>query len=164
MMWPFKWKHSACTFTWCYFFVKILENEIWKFARNLPLATFGSERVKLSCQWPKLEIFLNSHKKNVVYWNRLIALSIILSIRESKLVRIKLIKWPYIGLETKQEGRNTQLSKVSRFLFKSFHIRRLQKQLFILPYKSLYFERYPTVLMVIFRAWATCVKTRTHAI
>ena len=27
-------------------FVEILENEIWKFARNLPLATFGSERVK----------------------------------------------------------------------------------------------------------------------
>ena len=46
MMWPFKWKLSACTFTWCYLFVKIFENEIWKFGRNLPLATFGSERVK----------------------------------------------------------------------------------------------------------------------
>ena len=46
MMWPFKWKLSACTFTWCYLFVKILENEMWKFGRNLPLATFGSERVK----------------------------------------------------------------------------------------------------------------------
>ena len=45
-MWPFKWKLSTCTFTWCYLFVKILENEIWKFGRNLPLATFGSERVK----------------------------------------------------------------------------------------------------------------------
>ena len=45
------------------FLVKILENEIWKFARNLPLATFGSERVKLNCQWPKLGIFFNSHKK-----------------------------------------------------------------------------------------------------
>ena len=45
MMWPFKWKLSTCTFTWCYLFVKILENEIWKFGRNLPLATFGSERV-----------------------------------------------------------------------------------------------------------------------
>ena len=45
MMWQFKWKPSACTFTWCYLFVKILENEIWKFGRNLPLATFGSERV-----------------------------------------------------------------------------------------------------------------------
>ena len=43
---PFKWKLSACTYTWCYWFVEILENEIWKFARNLPLATFGSERVK----------------------------------------------------------------------------------------------------------------------
>ena len=45
MMWPFKWKLSACTFTWCCLFVKILENEMWKFGRNLPLATFGSERV-----------------------------------------------------------------------------------------------------------------------
>ena len=34
---------------WCYLFVKILENEIWKFGRNLPLATFGSERVKEEC-------------------------------------------------------------------------------------------------------------------
>ena len=46
MMWPFKWKLSACTFTWCYLFVKLLENKIWKFGRNLPLATFGSERLK----------------------------------------------------------------------------------------------------------------------
>ena len=34
---------------WCYLFVTILENEIWKFGRNLPLATFGSERVKEEC-------------------------------------------------------------------------------------------------------------------
>jgi len=27
-------------------FLKIFENEIWNFGRNLPLATFGSERVK----------------------------------------------------------------------------------------------------------------------
>ena len=46
IVWPFRWKLSACTFTWCYLFVRILENEIWKFGRNLPLATFGSERVK----------------------------------------------------------------------------------------------------------------------
>ena len=45
-MWPFKWKLSTCTYTWCYLFLTILENEIWKFGRNLPLATFGSERVK----------------------------------------------------------------------------------------------------------------------
>ena len=44
-MWPFKWKLSACTFTWFYLFVQILENEICKFGRNLPLATFGSARV-----------------------------------------------------------------------------------------------------------------------
>ena len=49
MMWPFKWKLSACIYTWCYLFVKILGNEIWKFGRNLPLATFGSERVKEEC-------------------------------------------------------------------------------------------------------------------
>ena len=46
MMWPFKWKLSACTFTCYYLFLKILENEMWKFGRNLPLATFGSEKVK----------------------------------------------------------------------------------------------------------------------
>ena len=36
----------ACTFTWYYLFLKMLGNEIWKFGRNLPLATFGKERVK----------------------------------------------------------------------------------------------------------------------
>ena len=46
MMWPFKWKLSTCTFTWCHLFLKILENEIWNFGRNLPLATFGSEGLK----------------------------------------------------------------------------------------------------------------------
>ena len=46
MMWPFKWKLSACTYTWYYLLLKRLENESWKFGRNLPLATFGSERVK----------------------------------------------------------------------------------------------------------------------
>ena len=48
-MWPFNWKLSVCTFTRCYLFLKILENEIRKFGRNLPLATFGSERVKWKC-------------------------------------------------------------------------------------------------------------------
>ena len=47
MMWPFKWKLSACNLTWCYLFVKILENEIWKFGQNLPLATFSSERINV---------------------------------------------------------------------------------------------------------------------
>jgi len=46
MMWPFKWNLSTCSFTWCYLFFKILQNEIWTFGRNLPLATFGSERVE----------------------------------------------------------------------------------------------------------------------
>ena len=46
MMWPFRWKLYACTFTWRHLFLKILENEIWNFGRNLPLATFGSEGLK----------------------------------------------------------------------------------------------------------------------
>ena len=51
MMWPFKWKLSACTFTWFYLFVKILRNKIWIFGRNLPSATFGSEKVKANKLW-----------------------------------------------------------------------------------------------------------------
>ena len=35
--------NPACTFSWCYLFVN---NENWKFGRNLPLGTFGIERVK----------------------------------------------------------------------------------------------------------------------
>ena len=42
MMWPFKWKLSAFTYTYS----KFQQNEIWKFGRNLLLAKFGSERVK----------------------------------------------------------------------------------------------------------------------
>ena len=42
-----KWKFSACTYTWYYLFFKISQNEIWKFGRNLLLAKFGSERVKM---------------------------------------------------------------------------------------------------------------------
>ena len=34
-------------------FLTIFENEIWKFGRNLPLATFGSERVKTTA-WPSM--------------------------------------------------------------------------------------------------------------
>ena len=33
--------------TFCFSNFKMLENEIWKSGRNLPLTTFGSERVKL---------------------------------------------------------------------------------------------------------------------
>ena len=56
MMWPFKWKLSACTVTWCYVFFKILQNEIGKLGRNFRLATFGFERVKFltlrsRCVW-----------------------------------------------------------------------------------------------------------------
>ena len=35
MMWPFKWKLSSCTSTWCYLFFKISQNEIWIFDQNL---------------------------------------------------------------------------------------------------------------------------------
>ena len=48
-------------------------------------------------------------------------------------------------------GETHILSEVSPFLFKSFHIRRLQKQSFFRI-----FERYATLPMVIFRAWAAC--------
>ena len=34
-MWPFRRKLSASIFTWCRLFLKILENEIWNFGRNL---------------------------------------------------------------------------------------------------------------------------------
>ena len=56
---------------------------------------------------------------------------------------------PARELHTKEE---TQLSlgDISRFLSKSGHIRRLQKQkFFFLPYKSLHFERHSTVTSVI---------------
>ena len=40
MLWPLKWKLSACTFTECYFFFRISQKEIWKFGQNLLLAKF----------------------------------------------------------------------------------------------------------------------------
>ena len=42
MMWPFKWKLSACTYTWCYLFVKIFDNEIWNLVEI--------------CLWPHLAV------------------------------------------------------------------------------------------------------------
>ena len=48
-----------------------------------------------------------------------------------------------------KKKHTTYATEVSRFLFKSLYIRRLQKQFFFLPYKSVYFERYATVPMVI---------------
>ena len=45
-MWSFKWKLSAFTFTSGHLFLKILENEIGNFGRNLPLGTFGNEGLK----------------------------------------------------------------------------------------------------------------------
>ena len=51
---------------------------------------------------------------------------------------------------------NFAVSKVSRLLFKSFYIHGYRNNIAFLPYKSLYFECYTTVPMVIFRAWATC--------
>ena len=41
MMWPFKLKLSACTYTWCYFVYKTC-----KLGRNLLWAKFDSEMVK----------------------------------------------------------------------------------------------------------------------
>lgn len=51
---------------------------------------------------------------------------------------------PARELLTKEE-KQLSLGDVSRFLSKSGHIRRLQKQYFFLPYKSLHSERYATV-------------------
>ena len=57
--------------------------------------------------------------------------------RESKRVPIKPIKWPQISLETTQERRNTQLKQGQLI---SVQILLHSKQLFFLPYKSLYSE------------------------
>ena len=77
-------------------------------------------------------------------------LGILCQDRESKTAKtaapIKSISLSVPKPHKKEETLN--LSKVSRFLFNSFYIRRLQKQLFFLPYKSLYFERYATVPML----------------
>ena len=51
---------SACTFTRCYLFVKILDNEIGNLLEILRLATFGSERVKERCH----EIYQNLNRGN----------------------------------------------------------------------------------------------------
>ena len=42
--------NKSSTYTWCYLFCKILQNEICKLTRNLPLASFGSETVKTPSQ------------------------------------------------------------------------------------------------------------------
>ena len=58
--------------------------------------------------------------------------------------------------ETTQERRNTQIiARLADFYFNPLPS-GYRNNCFFLPYKSLYFERYATVLMVIFRAWATC--------
>ena len=82
------------------------------------------------------------------FWNRFA--SILCRDRESKTAKtaapVKSISLSVPKPYKKEETLN--LSKVSWFLFNSFYIRRLQKQLFFLPYKSLYFERYATVPML----------------
>ena len=86
------------------------------------------------------------------FWNRFA--SILCRDRESKTAKaaapIKSISLSVPKPHKKEETLN--LSKVSWFLFNSFYICRLQKQLFFLPYKSLYFERYAAVHA---DAWAT---------
>ena len=56
MMWPFKCKLSACTYTRCYLFFRIWENEIVTFGWNLVLAKFGSEKVERSLSPYKLPL------------------------------------------------------------------------------------------------------------
>ena len=48
MMWTFKCKLSACTFTWCCLFFRVWENEIATFGWNFLLDKFGSEKVERS--------------------------------------------------------------------------------------------------------------------
>ena len=61
-MWPFKWKLSTCTVAFCYLFCKMLQNEICKLGQNLPLATFGSERVNdVVCLYTDRSIWRNWH-------------------------------------------------------------------------------------------------------
>ena len=55
------------------------------------------------------------------------------------------------------------LNKVSRFLFNPFTFIGYRNNFFFLPFKSLYFERYVTVPLVIFRVRATCTKTEVSA-
>ena len=45
MEWPLTSNRVCkCTFTWCFLFFNILQNEIWDLLSNF---AFGSERVKL---------------------------------------------------------------------------------------------------------------------
>ena len=64
MMRPFKWKLSACTVTFCYFFVQILENEIWKFGGNLPLATLALKGLIVSLVSILPVLFLPSPRRD----------------------------------------------------------------------------------------------------
>ena len=81
MMWPFKWKLSACTYTWCYLFFKILQNEICKRTQNLPLASFGSEKVNGFL----LQYYLGVNKKYL--------LSHHLELRSVRQTAINLFSW-----------------------------------------------------------------------
>ena len=71
-MWPFKWKLSASTFTWCHLFSQLSQNEIWKFGPNVLLAEFGSERVK---HWHKTTWNGNKWHKDGLNTDRDIAYS-----------------------------------------------------------------------------------------
>ena len=71
MMWPFKKKFSACSFTWCYLFSEIWQNEIWTFGRNLPLAKFGSERVEGIYVSSKWDLLFNLCRIRKVMWGPL---------------------------------------------------------------------------------------------
>ena len=54
-----------------------------------------------------------------------------------------------LGQKPHRKEETHNLTEVHQFLVKSFHIRRLQKQLLFLPYSSLYFECCSTVPVVI---------------
>ena len=63
MMWPFKCKLSACTYTRCYLFFRIWENEMVTFGWNFRLAKFSSEKVERSLSPYNLPL-----SKGTSYW------------------------------------------------------------------------------------------------
>ena len=55
MVWPFKWKLSACTFTRCYLFVKIVKMKFWNLLEIClwpHLAVKGLRRFYATWPWP----------------------------------------------------------------------------------------------------------------
>ena len=54
------------------------------------------------------------------------------------------------------KNKHTTYARLANFHLNPFTFVGNRNNFVFLPYKSLYFERYATVLIVIFRAWVTC--------